>query len=81
MSRRHAAALALVGFYLIVPTFTRKSAGYSLAGPMKRVTFDSYQQCVDYREALIDLLVLANSPTARAVSECTESPMQLVPVN
>ena len=53
MTLRHAAALALVGWYLMVPTsFTETPKGPTW-GPKKRLTFDSYRQCNDYRQGLI----------------------------
>jgi hypothetical protein len=45
MNLRHAAALALVGWYLMVPKFITEPASHRLVGPMKRLTFDSYLQC------------------------------------
>jgi hypothetical protein len=78
MNLRHAAALALVGWYLMVPTFITEPASHRLVGPMKRLTFNSYQQCRDYRQALIDVLLLARfSPAAPAISECTQSEERL----
>jgi hypothetical protein len=78
MNLRHAAARALVGWYLLVPTFITKPQRGSFVGTMKRLTFDSYQQCRDYRQNLIDVLLLEGfSPDALAVSECTQSEERL----
>jgi hypothetical protein len=73
MKPRHAAALALVGWYLMVPKFITEPASHRLVGPMKRLTFDSYLQCREYRQGLIDaLLRMGFSPTVPAVSECNQ---------
>jgi hypothetical protein len=78
MNLRHAVALVLVGWYLMVPTFITKPQRGSFVGTMKRLTFDSYQQCRDYRQNLIEVLLLAGfSPAALAISECTQSEERL----
>ena len=70
---RHAAALALVGWYLMVPKFITGPASHRLVGPMKQLTFDSYQRCRDYRQALNHaLLLMGFAPSALAISECTQ---------
>ena len=78
MKPRHAAALALVSWYLMVPTFTKSQTGSSV-GAMKRLTFDSCTKCADYRHNLIDTLMLSGFPRAAlAVSNCTyPDPAQL----
>jgi hypothetical protein len=60
-----------VSWYLMVPTSTKSQTGSSV-GAMKRLTFDSCMKCADYRDNLIDVLMLAGFPRAAlAVSSCT----------
>jgi len=53
MTLRHAAALALVGWYLMVSTsFTVTPTG-TIWGPRKRLIFDSHKNCEDYKQYVI----------------------------
>jgi len=55
MKPRHAAALALVGWYLMVPTFFTITSNGTILSPKKRLTFDSYEDCKSYKQGLIAL--------------------------
>jgi hypothetical protein len=53
MTLRHAAALALVGWYVMVSTSFTVTPKGTIWGPMKRLIFDSYKNCEDYKQDVI----------------------------
>jgi hypothetical protein len=62
MKPHHAAALALVGWFLAMPSSIIVTRTGNSWGPNKRSTFDSYEQCSNYRQNLIATLQLGNFP-------------------
>jgi hypothetical protein len=70
---RHAAALALVGWYLMVPTsFTITPKG-TIWGPKQRLIFDSHENCDGYKRAVIAAFRHLQFPLDRfAEARCTQ---------
>lgn len=64
MNLRHAAALALVGWYLMVPS----SVAVTRHGVKQRVVFDTRQQCHDYKRNLIVAFQNAHRPISSFAS-------------
>jgi hypothetical protein len=64
MKPRHAAALALVGWYLMVPP----TAAVTRHGVKQRVVFDTHQQCYEYKRNLIVACQKAHRPISSFAS-------------